>query len=1040
MVINKNFLLILLFIVLLSSIRGQFSNVRFDRLSVKQGLSQSTVTSIVRDSLGFMWFGTYEGLNRYDGYDFKVYKVEDKPSNGLSDNFISCLLIDSKGILWVGTANGLNVYDQKKDKFSFYKHDKNNNNSLSGSYISSIYEDKKGTIWIGTFDSGLNRFNEKDSSFTRFVKDENNPNTISDNLIESIYEDKKGNLWIGTRGGGLNKFDRDNNKFVHYKHNEKNSNSISGNSVTRIIEDNKGNLILAIWEKGIDFFNVEKEIFIHKQFDYGLYDIKLYNNNILLAGTRNNGFIIYYINDDKVEVYKNDDGGTKSLSSNSIYDIFIDNIGTIWLGTSGGGINNFNPKFNNFKVFQNNPKNKNSLSNNYILSIIEDKNNYIWVGTRGGGLNRYDPFNNKWTFYKHDPKNPNSISNDIISSLYEDSKGNIWIGTETGGLNKFIPKTESFKAYKYDGKNANSISSNWVTDIHEDKDGIFWLATLTGELNKFDPVKELFVAYMPDNSNPQSISGEALTKLFEDNENNIWIGTFGYGLNKFKKKDQTFTSYRHIENDTTSISIDLVLVPYKSKAGTVWVGTTFGLNRLNDDGTFSNITVYNGLPSNGVYGILEDDSGFLWMSTNKGLAKYNPVDKSIKVYNGGDGLPGDELNFGPEFKAQDGKMFFGCPYGFFYFHPDSLKSNDFLPPVVFTSFTILNKPALVDQNISTLDYVTLNYDDKIFSFTFAALNYIQSSQNEFAYKLEGFNDDWIYIGTERKVTFTNLDPGEYVLKVKAANNDGYWNNTPKELIINILPPFWLSWWFKLIGVLIFILIGPAFYYRRVKALKLEQKRQHEFSGKLISSQENERSRIAQELHDSLGQELLLIKNRAMLGINYIKEDLRAKQQLEFIADYAGNAIKQVRQISHNLRPPELDRLGLTETLITMFTEIENSGAIKVRKNIENIDGMIKKENEINLLRIMQEAVSNILKHSGATRITISILNKQNRLTILIEDNGKGFDIDQNPEMYAKGLGLRGMNERAAILDGSIKLESTPGKGTKLLLEIPFENE
>lgn len=1038
--ISKYYKSIVLFLITASICSAQFSNIKFDRITVKEGLSQSTVTSIVKDSLGFMWFGTYEGLNRYDGYNFKVYKVEDKPSNGLSNNFIKDLLVDSKGDLWVATTDGLNLYDQKKDKFISFKNDEADNSSISGNDIPCIIEDKKGDIWIGTFRNGLNKFNRKDSTFTRFVKEENNLNAINDNSVQSLYEDKKGNLWIGTVNGGLNKFDWDKNKFIHYTHYEKNINTISGNNVHDITEDINGTLVLSVWEKGIDFFDTENETFAHKYFDYILYDIKFYNNNSLLIGTRNNGLLVYNTKDDKINSFKNISGITKSISSNSVYTIYIDNIGTAWLGTSGGGINKFNPRFQNFTVYQNDSDNRNSLSNNYILSIIEDRNNNLWVGTRGGGLNFYNPNSQKWIIYKHDSKNPNSISDDIISSLLEDAKGNIWIGTETGGLNKYNPATKTFKKYKHDPQNPNSIRSDWVTDIHEDKEGILWLSTFSGGLNRFDPQSETFTAYLPEKSNPESISGEALTKLYEDNENNIWIGTFGYGLNKFNKKDKIFTQYKNNKSDSTSISINYVLCAIRSKSGTVWIGTTYGLNRLNVNGTFTNITVYDGLPSNGVYGILEDDSGFLWMSTNDGLVKYNPIDKSIKVYDESDGLPGSELNFGPAFKSRNGKMYFGGPNGFFYFHPDSLKKNDYLPPVVFTEFTILNKPALVGENISAKKRITLNYDDKIFSLTFAALNYIQSSENKYAYKLEGFSDDWIELGTERKVTFTNLDPGDYTLRVKASNNDGLWNEHGTSLAITIIPPYWQSWWFRSIFMIILLSVGPIIYYRRVTALKKEQRLQHEFSVKLINNQEQERSRIAQELHDSLGQELLLIKNRAMLGLKNLEDETKAKKQLEYISDSAASAINQVRHISHNLRPPELDRIGITETMRSIITEINDAGLIKVESEINNIDGMIEKENEINLIRILQEAFSNILKHSGATKVLIKLLSSESIIKLQIVDNGKGFYFDDKNENYAKGLGLRGMNERAAILGGAIMLESAPGNGTKLIMEIPVKHD
>ena len=1032
--------LIIYFFLTVSIIQAQFKDIKFDKISVKEGLSQSTVTSIVQDSIGFIWFGTYEGLCRYDGYSFKVYKTEDKPSNGLSDNFIKCLYVDSQGVLWIGTASGLSVYDQDKDKFNSYKHDENNNLSLSGNDIPVITGDNSGAIWIGTFSDGLNRFNKEDSTFTRFVMDHNNPEAINDNFIQSLHVDKNSNLWVGTTNGGLNRFDRDKNIFFNYTHSEENPNSIAGNIVHDIIEDKNGNLILSIWERSIDFFDIEKEIFMHKSFDYAIYDMVLYNEDFILAGSRNNGFVTYSISDSNICNYKNIEGVPESLSSNSVYSILKDNTGTIWLGTSGGGISKFNPGLNNFTSFQNNPMNKNSLNNNYILSIIEDKYNNIWAGTRGGGLNKFDPVKNTWTVYKHNKKNPNSISDNIISSLHEDSKGNVWIGTENGGLNRFYPETQSFKSYKSNANKNNSINSNWVMDIHEDKEGIFWLSTFTGGLNRFDPETEIFTSYLPEISDEKSISGEALTKLYEDNENNIWIGTLGYGLNKFNKIDGTFTHYRHNNKDTTSLSSDLVLCVIRSMSNTVWVGTTNGLNRLNNDDIFTQITVNDGLPSNEIYEILEDDNGILWISTSKGLVKYNPRNGSVKLYNEDDGLPGNELNFGPAFKSKSGKMFFGGVDGFFYFNPDSLRTNNYLPPVVFTDFSINYKPAKIDGSITFAKEITLNYDENIFSLSFAALNYFQSSKNSFAYKLEGFDDKWNYIDKERKVSFTNLDPGNYVLKVKASNNDGIWNEKERSIAITIIAPYWQTWWFRSIITIILLSVGPIIYYKRISTLKHERLLQHKFSKKLINSQEQERSRIAQELHDSLGQELLLIRNRAMLGLKSINEETKIKKQLEYISESAFNAINQVRQISHNLRPPELDRLGLTETLRSLVNEIEGAGIIKIVSSIDNIDGLIEKDKEINLLRIFQESAANIIKHAEASEMEIKVLTLRDTVEVLISDNGKGFDSELNNEVNTKGLGFSGMKERASILGGNILINSSPGRGTKIKLELPVTHE
>ena len=790
------------------------NNIKFEHITVDHGLSQSGISCILQDSQGFMWVGTQDGLNKYDGYNFTIYKYDELNSHSLSDNFIASIYEDKSGIVWVGTDNGgLNKFDRKTEQFSRYTHEPDNPNSLSDNRILSIYEDKFGALWIGTNGRGLNKFNREAEQFTHYSHNSNDPNSLGDNTVFSIYEDKLGTLWIGTDGGGLNKFNRETEQFTHYTHNPDDFNSLSSDTVLSIYEDQSGNLWIGTRGGGLNKFNRETRQFIHYTHDptnpNSLSDNTVSSinedqfGNLWLATTSWYGNY-YGAGLDKFEPeteefihYTHDSANPNSLSDNTVSYVFKDNSEILWIGTAFGGINLLDRKEQKFTHFKHNPADSNSLSSNSVGSIYEDQNGILWIGTFRGGLNKFDLKTRRFTHYTHDPDNPYSLSSDEVWSIYEDHLGTLWIGTSGGGLNKFDRETGKFTHYKHDHNNINSLSDDSVWSIYEDHLGTLWIGTLNGGLTKFQRETEQFAQYKQDSNNPNSLSDNNIFSIYEDHLGTLWIGTASGGLNKFVRKNEKFTQYKHDPNKPNSLSYDRVLSIYEYPTGTLWIGTYGGgLNKFDiATETFTHYTTKDGLPNNSVIGILADDDGNLWLSTGKGLSKFNPQNETFRNYDISDGLQGNEFDgVKAHFRSKTGKMFFGGLNGFNAFYPERVKDNPHIPPIVLTDFKKFNESAKLEKPISETKEIKLSYKDNFFGFEFAALDYTNPSKNQYAYKLEGFDKDWIYAGTRRYATYTNLDGGTYTFRVKGSNNDGVWNEKGTSVKIIITPPPWKTWW------------------------------------------------------------------------------------------------------------------------------------------------------------------------------------------------------------------------------------------------------
>ncbi|NOX17543.1 MAG: SpoIIE family protein phosphatase [Chlorobi bacterium] len=772
---------------------------KFESLSSDQGLSQGAVFAMLQDSKGFMWFGTKDGLNRYDGYKFTVYKRKLNDTTSLSNNFILSIFEDSRHFIWIGTnGGGVCRFNPLKNNFKRYLNEPGKSNCIGNDIVNSITEDSDGILWFGT-KCGLDRFDPIAEEFTHFKYDENSRSCLSNNNVKVVYSPKRGNenlLYVGTDLGGLSVLDRATGKFEHYLWNVNDPNPLNGPIITSIAEDSLGNIWMGAFCDGL--FSLDISTGKIKQYLIDPEDSLSVIGNCLRALAFDKKGFLWIGSDDKVIqwfdpqkkvfdffLYQNDsragDVGT------GIRSLTIDKSGILWIGSNGFGVSYSFLKGKKFNRIKHDPLNKNSLGFSSVRAISEDDRGNLWASGYPG-LNKIDRTNNQVERY---------FSNYAVYDFCEDPDSSqiIWVGTEGLGLYKFNKLTMEIFRYKSSHMpKPKSLCGSFVYSLLITRDGFLWIGTDRG-LNRFDRTSGKFTYYGYNADNPKSLSDGKVKAVYEDKEGKLWVGTTSDGISLFNKKDQTFSHFRHKQNDTTSLSGNNVYSFYEDKKDNFWIGTANGLNLFDKrTRTFKCYSERDGLPNNVVYGILEDDGGNLWLSTNKGLSKFNPSEKSFANFDVDDGLQGNEFNSGAYFKSGKGEMFFGGVNGITEFFPRDFEKNQFKPPVVLTAIKKFNKSVEFERDYSMIDTVELSYKDVVVSFEFAALNFYKSRKNQYAYMLKGLHDDWIKLGAKRELTFTALPAGEYVLQVKAGNNDNVWNEKALKLTLIVSPPPWKTWW------------------------------------------------------------------------------------------------------------------------------------------------------------------------------------------------------------------------------------------------------
>jgi len=864
------------------------TSLRFNHLSLDEGLPQASVTAIIKDSQGFLWIGTQEGVIRYDGYTFKSFNPIEGTGLIISNDLINILFEDSQNNIWIGTNGGLNKFNTVKETFKSYRPNKHDLNSLSNSKITSIAEDENGNLWLGTDGGGLNKFNPIDEVFTRFRFDENDQSSISHDSVWAVIEDSSGDLWVGTESG-LNKLNEDKKSFTRYRNILK---SISHSSISVITEGEEGSLWIGTNGDGLVEFNIKNHTVINYLNDQDI-STSLSNNfvrHILIdsqkdmwVGTRGGGLNLFNPVNKSFEHFKHDANDSNSLSDNNIHIILEDSQGNLWVGTNNGGVNRTISNSKKFKHLKSNRNDLNSLSNNNIRAMEVDSLNNIWVGTygTGAGLNKFDIETGNFVHYGEEANNENSLSSDNVWAIAIDRFENLWIGTYGGGLNYFNPRTENFIHYRFDSNNNDGLSSDNVRTIYEDPHGNIWIGTYGGGLNLFLPESKTFKQFKYDEYSEDSLSNNDVRAIFQDSKQRFWVGTRGGGLNLFKPETETFKHYRFKTGAASTLSDDDISAIVEDSNGNLWVATHGGgINLFNpEQGVFTHYKKNNGLANNVVYRIEEDNEGYLWLSTNLGISRFDPLTKQFDNYDVNDGLQSNEFNTGASTKTNSGVLFFGGINGFNQFTPKDIIPDRLPPKVVFTEMTVLNKPVSTDMSepsesikkfvlnkaIHFTEQITLSHLDNIVSFEFAALHFNNPQKNKYAYQLVGLDKGWVHTNYKnRRATYTNLPSGEYSLRVKASNSDGYWNNEGTTLKITVLPPPWRTWWaYSIYTLFVFLLIG-LFILSQRKKVHFERVLNQQLERKVAE-------RTAELEKVSLTDQLTGAHNRRFLDKNIIKE-------------------------------------------------------------------------------------------------------------------------------------------------------------------------
>lgn len=945
------FVLLFLFSAALKNTANcQPNNLQLRYLTPDEGLSSSLVLSFLQDHKGYMWIGTYNGLNRYDGKNIKVYKHDISDPSSLQCDNIRVIYEDSNNNLFIGTNCGMSYYDPHRDNFINFMTTESSPLFGLGESVYSISSDGNGNMWIST-DSGLIHFNPENQTVTTFAHDPTNPNSLRNNLVQNAFTDSKNRTWVSTQGG-LELFHPETQTFEHITSGANPGNNNFENTFLQIVEDQQGNIWFGSFDGlfCLESSSTENDNLICYRNNPNdptsisgnhLTSIYVDHENNLWIGAENDGLYLFNREKKSFVQFRTDDYDTKSLNNESIQAITMDNSGNLWVGTYGGGVN-ISPKNSEAILHYKNIKGaKRSLSNNIVSAIYEDSKGQIWIGTDGGGLNRFNKITKRFTKFN---KDNSGFSSDAILSIEEDENHNLWMGTWNGGIIKFNP--ESGISTNYSNKNSE-IPDNSFFSIKLVGNNDLWLGSYRSGLIHFDIEKNEFRSYNPNNS---AIVDEYISVIKKYKKDQLIFGTTN-GFSIFDTQNNSFNNYPFDENDKKSVSHNFVYDILVENDTSIWIGTQSGLNRFNPE--TETITKYfekDGLPNNVIRGLIFDEKGVLWVTTAAGICKFDsnnkkPSDTKCEVFTKDDGLQGNEFFYKSTMLSTDNELYFGGMNGFNIISPEKIIKNSNIPNVVITGFNIFNKPVVpntpgspLETMISESKNITLNHNQSVLTFYFAVMDFTSPKKNQYAYMLENFDEDWTYSKNRAEATYTNLDPGNYILKVKGANNDGVWNEKETLLEIEILPPWWMTIWFRLIVLFLIAGIVVAYIYLRTATLR-NQKRQLEEEVQQRTSDLNEKNILLVQQSDELIKTNTQLTHNQEIIQNQSEELRVTAENLEEINNELEsiNATKDklFSIIAHDLKNPFNIMLGFSELLITNFHTWDDDEKFKVLTYLHN---------------------------------------------------------------------------------------------------------
>jgi PAS domain S-box-containing protein len=775
-----------------------------------------------------MWFATRDGLNRYDGNTFVVYKHDPNDPGSLSANYLWDLMEDDQGYLWIATVGGgVNRFDPETERFTRFRHDPSNPKTIGGDAVLSIARDSSGDLWFGTLNKGLDKFDPSTGTFTHYLNDSDGQFV---GRITKVIEGRQGDIWfVGDRG--LFHLNPQTGQITRPPA------TINRLAADFLYEDNDGNFWMLAYSPIVGLVKYNRQAERLTEYPLGAGASGVADSKLLDDGA--NGFWVpsslglYYFDrhtERLTRLLHHDETIPSSLNDNRVVIVYQDRGGVLWVGTENGGLNTLNAQQEQFGLYQHRPGDPNSLSPGKVTAIYQDSRGILWVGFSPRALDRFDRKTGEITHYGARPEYKNALGEgSIVNSIYRDARGYLWLGGCCSGLDRFDEHTGQFKHYRPNPSHPNSLISDIIRSIYGDRSGHLWLGQ-AGGLTRLDPATEQFTNYRSDPSNPSTF-GNTARAIYQDRSGTLWLGIEGT-LSRFDDKTKTFVTYTPDSRDPHRLQGGVIIAIHEDRAGTLWLGAWDGLYRYNrQNGTFTRYTETQGLPSSVIQGILEDEVGRLWLSTKRGISRFDPQTETFRNYDVSDGLQGDEFSEGCYLQAPDGEMFFGGSNGFNAFFPQNIRDIPYVPPVVITNFRIFNKPVPIGANsvlkkaIPYVDSLTLSYRDNIFSFEFAALSYANSHKNRYRYRLEPLEPGWNEVGSKQRLaTYTNLDPGKYVFRVQGSNSDGVWNEEGVSLSILITPPWWKTSWFRALSLAVFLALLWAAYQVRVRQLQEQERK------------------------------------------------------------------------------------------------------------------------------------------------------------------------------------------------------------------------
>ncbi len=993
---------------------SQIQPLEFEHISVERGLSHSAVNAIIQDSKGFLWVGTRNGLNRYNGYSFTVYERDPRDSSSLLSDQILSLYEDHLGTIWIGTdEGGLYRYNWSRDNFRRYNYDPRNSTSISGNRISALYEDKSGSFWLGA--EGLNKFDRATGTSIHFRHKPDDPLSIAGNLISFIYEDQRGNFWVGT-SGGLDLLDRKTGYFRHFNHTDA-TNSISSNSLSCVHEARDGTLWFGTYGGGLNRLDRGTLGFAH--YRYHSNDPSRLSSELVSAisedtegrlwiATNERGgleIIDLYQSGKPVFIrYAHDPSDPKSFGDGKIRAMCRDRSGNMWIG-SDNGLNRVSRA----------KKLSHILTGEQVSGIWVSSTGEIWVGTAKSGLVVLDGNKRLIERFKNDPTNPKSISPGTGYCFFEDRFGEMWVGTDLGRLDRYDRQKKQFTHFVLPG----GFGASTIVSLHG----------LAGRNLLVCTLDESFVFREADRK--FVFQKDLATNIFEDGKGALWSFT-GDDFALLDDEGKPLVRYSYDAFKSVGFRGARFVDLKRDHDGNLWIGSNdAGFWKVNLSG--KNITHFStkeGLANETVYALLLDRDENVWISTENGLSRFDPREETFRNYYTEDGLPTNTFSAGQPAVSKTGELLFGTKNGLVSFHPGDIKPNILAPPVVLTSFNVLHKQVRFDRDISEMKEIEITYRENVFSFEFAALDFTNTSKNQYAYKMESFDDDWVYAGTRRFTTYTNLDPGTYMFKVRGSNSDGVWNENGTSVTLVIVGPVWLRWWFlTLVGLLILLTLMYWYNWKVAKLLEVERTR----------------DRIARDLHDdiasSLGSVALYV---AALRAKLKRPPKETIQLLDRISSLSLEAIDSMGDIIWSASPRNDTLNDLLVHMRDLTSEICTSNNIEYTTNINLVPEEVSLKPEIrkNIYLVFKESINNIVKHAHANNVKVLAGVEGGFFEMIIEDDGRGFNVENSGlgikdsgqrKKVARGHGLRSLEKRAKEIAAELTITSKVDQGTTVKL-------